>query len=440
MELTLVGAQLFGTGINSCDIKRMLILNLKMKASFFTIFSLVTVAFFASCSSLKTVKILSQGSVKQKQFEVEIPFEYRLGLIVLKANIQGKEYDFVLDTGAPNVISNKLAKELNLAETTEAKVGDSQGKNSRLKFTTINQIEIGGISFENIGTAIADLDQSNEIACLGVDGFIGANLMSQCVWQFDFDKQIITISDVKNTQRISRQDKVILFRIPFEKSVTGTPLINIKFGVGIVDANVKVDFGSNGLYNSSMNTYKLLNSNHKITNAICSYGAKSAGLYGKGDFDSVQFAMLDSVQINGFNYHEMPVDFSDKGEKTLGLKYFRNFKVTLDWFNSEILFENERPYKKDEVQTYGIQPYFKDNKIFVGFLYDIPMIRQSGIEIGNQILEINGEDLSSVSSEKWCDIINEGLFNTMPDTVSVTILDSDKKELTLLLAQQKLFD
>ena len=411
-----------------------------MKANLLTISVLLLLVLLNSCSSLKTAKILSQGSVKQDQFNVEIPFEYRLGLIILKASIHEKEYDFVLDTGAPNVISERLAQELQLVGTIKTKVGDSQGKESSLKLTTINQLEIGGISFENIGTVIADLDQSNEIACLGVDGFIGANLMSQCVWQFDFDKQIITISDAKNTQRLSRQNEVILFRIPFKKSVTGTPLINIKFGVGIVDANVKVDFGSNGLYNSSMNTYKLLNSNHKITNKICSYGAKSAGLYGTGDIDSVQLAMLDSVQINGFHYNEMPVDFSDKGEKTLGLKYFRNFKVTLDWFNSEILFENERPYKKDEVQTYGIQPYFKDNKIFVGFLYDIPMIRQSGIEIGNQILEINGEDLSSVSSEKWCDIINEGLFNTMPDTVSVTILDSDKKELTLLLAQQKLFD
>ena len=51
------------------------------------------------CNSIHITKLLSNGKVAQQEFKVNIPFEYRLGLMVLKVNIEGEEYDFLLDIG-----------------------------------------------------------------------------------------------------------------------------------------------------------------------------------------------------------------------------------------------------------------------------------------------------------------------------------------------------
>ena len=81
---------------------------------------------FASCSIFKTIKLIKQGEIEQKQFKVQIPFENRAGLIVLKVKINEIEHDFLFDTGAPTVLSEKLFKKLNLKVKAVQKTTDSQ--------------------------------------------------------------------------------------------------------------------------------------------------------------------------------------------------------------------------------------------------------------------------------------------------------------------------
>lgn len=128
--------------------------------------TLTTLLLLTGCSTIKTIKLMKSGEVEQKEFNVKIPFEYRLGLIILRVDIASKEYDFVLDTGAPSVISKELAKKLDLSNITEQKVGDSQGEDSNLGFTKIEKLSISNINFLNTGAVIADLNQSQEVGCL----------------------------------------------------------------------------------------------------------------------------------------------------------------------------------------------------------------------------------------------------------------------------------
>ena len=76
------------------------------------IYSLIVLALLSSCASSKINKTLKQGNIVQKDFKVTVPFEYRNGLIILKVTIQDEIYDFILDTGASNVLSKELAEKL----------------------------------------------------------------------------------------------------------------------------------------------------------------------------------------------------------------------------------------------------------------------------------------------------------------------------------------
>ena len=55
------------------------------------VFILLSTIAVTSCSSLKLVKLLKQGDVEQPSFTSEIPFEMRMGLVVVKVNINGKD-------------------------------------------------------------------------------------------------------------------------------------------------------------------------------------------------------------------------------------------------------------------------------------------------------------------------------------------------------------
>ena len=91
-----------------------------------SIFFLTSTFLFANCNIFKTIKLIKQGEIEQKQFKVQIPFENRAGLIVLKVKINEIEHDFLFDTGAPTVLSEKLFKKLNLKVKAVQKTTDSQ--------------------------------------------------------------------------------------------------------------------------------------------------------------------------------------------------------------------------------------------------------------------------------------------------------------------------
>ena len=80
----------------------------------------------AGCGVLKTVKLMKQGEVVPETFTTTVPFVERMGLMVVKVRIHGADYDFLLDSGAPNAITKELAASLGLASQVTQKVGDSQ--------------------------------------------------------------------------------------------------------------------------------------------------------------------------------------------------------------------------------------------------------------------------------------------------------------------------
>ncbi|NRA50615.1 MAG: clan AA aspartic protease, partial [Phaeodactylibacter sp.] len=202
----------------------------------------VTLIALASCSTVKTIKLMKSGEVAQEDFFQEIPFEYRLGLVIIEVTIAGDNYNFLVDTGAPNLVSKELAEKLGLANVSEQKVGDSQGKKASLGFVQIDEVRIGNLSFRQTGAAVADLNQSQEIGCMEIDGFIGANLMRKAIWKIDYEHQIITITD--KAEQLNIPDNAL--RIPFYTVMTGSPIVDVSLNKQVKANGTILDMGSSG--------------------------------------------------------------------------------------------------------------------------------------------------------------------------------------------------
>jgi hypothetical protein len=393
-----------------------------LKSTVFLFFCLLQLG----CATIKTVRLLTAGEIEQRHFKVTIPFEQRLGLVILNVKIAGEAYDFVLDTGAPNVLSKKLSDKLRSATVANQDVGDSQGNSSELAFVSIEELELGGLTFKNTGAAVADLSQSLEVGCLNVDGFIGSNLMRTAIWQFDYQNKTITIASSRDSLSIPSGH----IRIPFTTALTGTPLIDVAIGE-YIDKGVTLDLGSNGDYTSSMTAFEALRQDSQVIQSTYGVGSASAGLYGAG-FDTTHFAVLSSFAM-GTNVHENPVvEFSRNGAKTIGTNYLKQFDLIIDWFEKEVILIKKPEVESEARGNFGLYPSWEGDKIYVGFVFNQSAAAEAGIVIGDQILAIGGRAIDTVSAEDWCAILDEGLFHGETNQITIAFLrEGERKEIQL---------
>ncbi|MEM5565336.1 retropepsin-like aspartic protease [Psychroserpens sp. AS72] len=204
-------------------------------------YPLITLILLSSCAGSNIDKILKQGNVLQENFKTTIPFTYVNGWIILEVEIQDKAYNFLLDTGSSNLITKELAEELNVNILGSEEIKDVNAKEVSAEYTRINNIKIGTIDFQETIAAVVDLNKITEISCTKIDGFIGSNLMRKAVWDFDFQNQLITITNDEKNLDIPTETIASKLYI----GTAGIPSITLKIN-GKKVLNNTVDFGNSG--------------------------------------------------------------------------------------------------------------------------------------------------------------------------------------------------
>lgn len=365
---------------------------------------------------------MKQGEVQQTDFKTEIPFETRLGVIILKVEINGIEYDFLFDTGAPNVISKELAQELKFKSKAKSKTKDSQGKYVKVEYGSIDTISVGGIAFTNLGVGVIDLKASNTIACLELDGILGANLMRQAIWQIDYENQVITLSD--NMEMLTISDEAI--SVPFTTKTSGTPMLQMKLDSSISQKRVTLDTGSNGHITLSYSTYSAAKKKKLVLSHSIGYGNLSSGVFGNASIDTLDFYKIPTISFGEVQIDSVIVSSSRKRSSVLGNEFFHNYVVTLNWNTKQLTLDSISHYERPTLAEYGIKPKFDNNKLLVGFIYEGSEAHKKELQLGDQILELNGVDYSQMTQQKWCDFIYQ--YNSSDYTsMNLTILREGKK-------------
>jgi hypothetical protein len=387
-----------------------------------------------SCKIIKTVRLIRGGELLEQSFKVSFPFEDRSGMIVIKAKVNGNEYEFILDSGAPNLVSKSMVEELGLIPVLEQKVGDASGNKQKLEFVSIEEIELGGLNFLNTGAAVADLSEVVELGCLEVDGLIGANLMRKAIWEIDFENEIITITSHRDSLSIPEDHQTVRFY----QELTGTPIIDIVIGTR-KDKNVTVDLGFNGYYASSYKTFSALQKRDEIEYSVTGHGYSSSSLYG-AEKDSMSIAKIASLEIGGLSHNDQTVLFTSSGLKLLGAEYFSNFRMIIDWNENELVLIQKQECSAEPMLGFGFSPFYRDEKLIVGYLYDNFEMLNEEVSLGDQILSIDGQSYESVSVDMWCEILDEGLVDEEKEEITLRVLNSEGVEKTLKLPKVDLLE
>ncbi len=348
---------------------------------FFLIVSLLT-----SCSSLKKRNLWQQGRIIDLSEKQTFPFEREWGMIFLEVKINGQAFNFLLDTGAPNVLDEKTVEQLGIKYKSFGSVGDAYGRRQKLNFTNTATFDIGPLHFEEVAALIADFRSVQIFDCMDIDGLIGSNLMRKAVWQFDFEKEEITVAPSIRDFDVSRADTLAIF-----PSSQGTPRINFSLGSKEV-FGVKVDFGSgNGL-----TTPRELVPEAMIDQAdITTVGEVGTGLYG-GQKDTVHYVYSDSVKLGKTLIAPGVLRVRPKTEGLVGLNFWENYLVTIDWKNKRLYYELNKDAPNMRQKTFGFGLELNKGSVFINSMSTPSPASEAGIQLGDQVLELNGQKVADI--------------------------------------------
>ena len=376
----------------------------------------------AGCGVLKTVKLMKQGEVVPETFTTTVPFVERMGLMVVKVRIHGADYDFLLDSGAPNVITKELAASLGLTSEVAQKVVDSQGKKNDQEFVVLDSIGIGDVTFLNTGAVVADLLAVPELACLQVSGFIGANLMRKVVWDIDNTARRITLSDHFSPASIPPD----ALKVPFLTEVTGTPKVDIRYNQRWV-RSVTFDLGSSGGLTMDRDAYESLINDGTLGPTSRGIGAGSTGLYGRAENDSLIRTKVSHIAIGELGLESKVVEVvRRRAPVALGRECLKNYRTIIDWSEKAVWLVLQDEYKGSGFRSFGVNPIYEKDRLLVGSIVNGSKAEKEGLKVGDQITELNGMDRTNMAPDDWC-ALRDSLKSDKSDTLRITVLRNDER-------------
>ena len=399
-----------------------------------TIIRLAILLLLTSCSTKKKFgKLFEEGYTQQQAFNVKIPFEDRFGLIVIKVELNNETYDFILDSGAVNVLSKKLAKKLGGKGLFTVNNADSQGNAQQLEMTKIEEISIGGIKFTGTGAGIIDLHQSIDVGCMEVDGVIGSNLMRLAVWKIDFKNQVITITNRKESLALGTKVKKIPFYTYGEED---KPFCNLKINE-VEEKNVVIDLGSNGGFSLSYNSYEKIQNALPIHKKAIEYGSVGSGGYGYGKMDSLYHVQAGSLSVGEIELNNQIIQFSKSIVPTLGTAFFKNYDLVMNWEDKELLLSPHTDYDNHQFIHVGFNLHYQDDALIIASLLKESDAEQSGMQLGDKITQIDGKDYSNASIEDHCDLLKQ-VYKDNP--IKNVLINRNGEELSFDLKEEVIIE
>jgi predicted aspartyl protease len=382
------------------------------------------VVFLPSCTAFKAMKLVNSGeAVSNTNLESVVPFALKGHPILIKAKLNNspKEYTFILDTGALNMIRQEVAKELGLPKGIEVEAGDSGGKSKTIELIKLDRVIVGNMQVLDIATGVTDL---SELISPNIAGILGSNFFKHFKITIDYQENKITLS--QDTKPIKLKDNEI--RIPFKTDMKNGFAPKIEC---VVDGKIKgtgiVDTGAVGIADLPLAMMKKTSS-FKEGAVLTANGSMSAGMFGVVD-ESLAIRVKE-IKIGDLKLINIPSmsHASKMGHVHLGNKFLEKFLVTLNYPAEEMIL---KPYGlpfETNIPSYGLALTKKDKKTLISGVVKNSTAAKKGLQPGNEIVKINSREVSSLSlMELMSMFINEDI-----NSIEIEFIKEKRREKTTL--------
>jgi predicted aspartyl protease len=380
--------------------------------------TIIVFAALSGCSMIKTFKAINGANLVNGQ-EYSTRFEVVDNTIFIKVKINNsnKEYNFIFDTGAINVIDEKLADELGLKKISSVDANDASNISKKTYVVKVEQLAVGDIIEKDLGVVSLNLDFLSQVFGRHVDGIIGNNFVKFFTITMNF--QDITLAFSNHTEPINKIDNGYI--IPFKQSISNgyAPQIKCTLDNGYtIDATIDCGYSSSiCIPERDIVKGGLLKSNPHIS----SKGHMSAGAMGidnkNGDNDKDYLIRLQRFDIGSLHCSDLLVQSTSGDICMIGTQFLSQFTTKINYPASQlILIPVRQPITFINNRTeIGLGAIKADNGNFkVIGIWETSQADSAGINIGDEIIELNNIKTSDLSNKAFSSILNNdniSLFN-----------------------------
>lgn len=337
---------------------------------------------------------LPNRSSSAQGFLDTIPFEFVKNKIIIPVLLHGKHRRFILDTGAPLLITKELQQECKFGVLSKEVIADISQRLDSNSTLHIPLLQIGNIDFKDATAIIADLNASL-LACFQIDGIIGSNLLKNSILHIDYQQKIIILTDQIEQLKLSPQYASNLFL----EARQHTPIIEIK-PFPQAKEQVFIDTGDDGFYSMSIRSFQFFMEKTNLQKYVTSSatGASTAGLHGLERDTTKHVMRLDSLKINEIYFSNLSANTHPNPNSRIGAAILKYGTLTIDYLNKKFYFVPFLPtspiiFEPSQDAKLGFAIKNEGNVLKVGAVWQGSEAWQKGIQVNDTITQINDNEL-----------------------------------------------
>ncbi|MEZ4896181.1 MAG: aspartyl protease family protein [Saprospiraceae bacterium] len=325
-------------------------------------------------------------STEPRHFLDSVRVNREVNLIIVPVVVNGKSYRFLLDTGAPTVISPRVAKEIGFRGKGTTSVGSSTGQRQSTQWGYIPEMALSGVKFRKVTAFVADLGVGFLMQCLAFDGIVGANLLQVGAWDFDLQHELIRFSSTMDPLALPQMDT-----LNFKQSKQRSPY----FPIQIWQDRTRYflfDTGFSKYLDISLPTCRdleLLGSDLQLSAGL---GLTSEGLYGSAD-TTLYMVYLPGLTIGRDSLFNVIADVAADERNKLGVQYLDDHRMIMDFPAQRAFIRRISDSDHEQVwRTFGFEIIMKGESVYVASIWDSGPAQRAGIKKGDRLLRVVGMD------------------------------------------------
>lgn len=343
-------------------------------------------------SVAQNIKTLNKGKVVQRNYNVSVPYKDISGLVIVQAVIKGKSYDFIVDTGAMSAISQELYDELGLNSNGGLDVGDSSNLHNNMKLITLPPVQVGDITFKDVPAVVADNGFFFE--CLGIDGFIGSNMLRNSVVKFSYKDKTVSFTD--NLKNFSTDKKKSAGLLKDKTQSNPYFWINLKNNDVEGRETLLFDSGMVGLYDLSLSAYNTFQKINLFSVLHQAKGAYSLGINGIENQTEHYMLLMPELNFAGVTLKNIKTTTTSDTKSRIGSQILLHGEIVIDYPGRQLYFN---PYTDGAIdlteKNWPVQPVIKEGKFVVGIVWDAAF--NDRVNEGDEIIKFGNIDYSAMN-------------------------------------------
>ena len=329
--------------------------------------------------------------LSKKKFADTIKVRFEDGRLLVPVSIDGRRYNFMLDTGASHAVVYNDAMIKGCVPIGMIPSNDAVNRKDTVEIVKLPPIQIGKITLTGCRATL----QNRRLKEIKIDGVLGFDLVNKGVqMKIDARKGIMILTDRKH----------------FFDSERGIEVkYSQKYHVPYIEVMPFCDYQDLFLFDTgsprflSINKKQFAENEAKMVNRKQiegrSLGCVSIGYSGVEAMDEVVFLGLDNIKIGALSLKDVHV-ITTQGKSHLGASIMKYASVTFNPFRKTVCFQ---PYNGENSLTVSnrqmekaIVPN-KNGQPMIGLIWEKSELYNAGLRAGDIILSIDGRPLYSVT-------------------------------------------